>query len=195
MEDGRGAKCHFSIVAGIKSERREATKEVVRCGTCRTDKHSMKERGNSHQLDSLLCGHFNCSKPTFLCLFSFLVTRCFKKKPHTTPSSPTNTSRMNIIAMGTNKAAPSALQSAFGQLSWNLSRQIQHRKPVIGFAEFLLSEVCFLQDYDSEIHWRRPHSTASNEDTVIFVFCKWVQEEQGWDVLEPMGLAHRYAGT
>lgn len=155
----------------------------------------MKERGNSHQLDSLFCGHFNCSKSMFLCLFSFPMTWCFKKKPHTASSSPTNTSRMNIIPMGTNKVAPSALKSAHGQLSWNHSHQIQHHKPVIGFAEFLLGEICFLQDDDSEIHWRRPHSTASNEDTVIFVFSKWVQEEQGWDVLEPVGLAHRYTGT
>lgn len=67
-------------------------------------------------------------------------------------------------------AAPPALQSIHGQLSWNLSRQIQHHKPVIGFAEFLLGEVCVLQDYDSEIHWRRPHSTASNENYCYFYF-------------------------
>lgn len=65
---------------------------------------------------------------------------------------------------------PSALRPGYGQLSWNISHQIQRHKPVIGFAEFLLGEVCFLQGYDSEIHWRRPRSTVSNENYCYFCF-------------------------
>lgn len=169
MEDGRGPKCHFSIAPRIKSDRREATTLVVRCGTCKTDKHRMKEKGSSHCSDSFFCGHFNCSKSMFLCLLSLPETWCIKEKPHTTPSSPTNTSHMNIIAMGTNKGSPFC-SPVYGQLRQNLSCQIQHLKPIIGFAEFLLGEVCFLQDYDSEIHWRRPRSTASNEHYRYFCF-------------------------
>lgn len=113
-----GEEQNFSIAPRIKSDRREATTLVVRCGTCKTDKHRMKENGSSHSSDSFFCGHFNCSKSMFLCLLSLPETRCFKEKPHTTPSSPTNTSHMNIIAMGTNKGSPFC-SPVYGQLSQN----------------------------------------------------------------------------
>lgn len=67
----------------------------------------------------------------------------------------------------------SALGSGYGQLSWNISHQIQRHKLVTGFAELLLAELCFLQGYDSEVHWRRPQSTASNENYWGFFFRKW----------------------
>ena len=122
-----------------------------------------KGNGNGHQSVPFFRGHLKCSKSMFLCLLNSLVTRHFKKKPCTTP---TNTSHMNVIAMGT-KDSP--LLSGQVTVSWaGTPHQIQRHKPVTGFAEFLLGEVCFLQGCDSETHWRRTRSTASNESYCYF---------------------------
>lgn len=74
------------------------------------------------------------------------MTRCFTKKLHAMPSSY-QAFHSNTTALGMSESSP--LPTV--QVSRAARSQAKHHKPVIGFAKFLLGEVCFLQGYDSEM--------------------------------------------
>lgn len=171
MEDGKGRKCHFHIVAGLKSERRTATKEVVSSGARRNENTAWGKW--QWPLTSIF---FVATSTTSSPCFCDYLTPLWQDASILSQETMHNTHFFHKHipheqhSCGYEQGQPSALGPGYGQLSWNISHQIQRHKPVIGFAEFLLGEVCFLQGYDSEIHRRRPQSTASNENYCYFCF-------------------------
>lgn len=119
------------------------------------------------------CGYFNCSKSMFLCLLNSLVTRCFKKKPCTTPSSPTNTSHMNVKAMGTNKDSPLLL----GQVTVSWAETSRTRSSVISLLLDLLNS-CWVRYAFYKVMIQKYTEGRHNQQllmkmTVGFVSRKW----------------------
>lgn len=166
---GKEEKCHFSIAAGLKLERRAATKEVVRSGTCRNrNMREMAMATNQYLLlwpPQLLQVHVSVSNS--------LVTRCFKKKSRTTPSSPRNTPHVKVIAMGTSKDSP--LLSGQVTVSW--AETSHTRSSVISLLLDLLNS-CWVRYAFYKVmiqkYTERSHDLQLlMKITVIFIFCKW----------------------
>lgn len=121
----------------------------------------------------LFCDHLNCFKSTFLCLLNSLVAKCLKQKPHSTPSSPTDTSHMNIIAVGTNKDSLLLLSQVM--VSW--AETSHTRSSVISLLLDLLNS-CWVRYAFYKVTIQKYTEGDHNQQllmkiTVIFVFCKW----------------------
>lgn len=112
-------------------------------------------------------GHLHCSKSMFL----------YPQTPLWQDASQRNCTQCQVLpqAFHSNTTAlsmskSSSLPTGQAMVSQAARSQAKHHKPVNGFAKFLLGEVCFLQGYGSEMHWRRPQSTASNQSCCYFSF-------------------------
>lgn len=122
---------------------------------------------------TFFCGHLNYSKSMFLCLLNSLVRRCFRKKPHTRPSSPTNTPHMNVIAMGTNKDSLLLL----GQVTVGWAETPHTRSSVISLLLDLLNSCwvryafykVMIQKYTEGGHYQQ----LLMKIIVVFVSCEW----------------------
>lgn len=121
----------------------------------------------------LFCGHLSCSKSMFLSLLNSLVTRCFTKKPRTTPNSSTNTSHMNVIAMGTNKDSPLLP----GQVTVSWAETSHTRSSIISLLLDLLNS-CWVRYAFYKVMIQKYTEGSHDQQllmkiTVIFVFYKW----------------------
>lgn len=113
--------------------------------------------------------------PCFCVYFTLLwqVACDKKKKPCTTPSSSTNTSYMNIIGVGTNRASP--LLSGQAVVSW--AETSHTRCSVISLLLDLLNS-CWVRYAFYEVMIQK-HSEGDHDQqiltkiTVIFAFGKW----------------------
>lgn len=96
-----------------------------------------------------------------------------KKKPRTTPSSSTNTSHMNVIAVSTNKDSP--LLSGQVTVSW--AETSHTRFSVISLLLDLLNS-CWVRYAFYKVMIQKYTEGGHDQQrlmkiTVIFVFCNW----------------------